>query len=76
VARGLRLTGWQKFWQLSQTCSTGSGESKELVLEDVSLSLKTDEIVALLGRSGCGKSTLLRMTAGLTHPTGGTLCHP
>ena len=37
--------------------------------EDVSMSLKTGEIVALLGRSGSGKSTLLRLISGLTRPT-------
>jgi len=42
----------------------GSGESL-LVLDDVSLSLRKDEIVSLLGRSGCGKSSLLRIIAGL-----------
>src|SRR3979490_2935133 len=47
----------------------GGGEIQ--VLQDVSLSLKENEIVALLGRSGCGKSTLLRIIAGLMPPTSG-----
>ena len=42
----------------------GSGENL-LVLDDVSLRLRKDEIVSLLGRSGCGKSSLLRIIAGL-----------
>src|SRR5258708_9076593 len=42
----------------------GSGENL-LVLDDVSLCLRKDEIVSLLGRSGCGKSSLLRIIAGL-----------
>jgi NitT/TauT family transport system ATP-binding protein len=50
------------------------GDGGELpVLEDVSLTLKSNEIVALLGRSGCGKSTLLRIIAGLMPPTAGTV---
>jgi NitT/TauT family transport system ATP-binding protein len=42
----------------------GSGEDL-LVLDDVSLKLRDNEIVSLLGRSGCGKSSLMRIIAGL-----------
>jgi NitT/TauT family transport system ATP-binding protein len=42
-----------------------------LVLEDVNLTLREGEIVALLGRSGSGKSTLLRIISGLLRPTAG-----
>jgi NitT/TauT family transport system ATP-binding protein len=42
-----------------------------VVLEDVRLTLKSGEIVALLGRSGSGKSTLLRIVSGLLKPTQG-----
>src|SRR5260370_23776546 len=52
----------------------GNGAGPGLVvLEDVNLKLKPNEIVGLLGRSGSGKSTLLRSIAGLITPTGGTI---
>lgn len=43
----------------------------EWVLNDVAMSLKTGETVALLGRSGCGKSTLARLLVGLESPSQG-----
>ena len=56
---------------VSQSFAKGSGEKGDPILSDVSLSLRSQEIVGLLGRSGCGKSTLLRIVAGLSRPTGG-----
>jgi NitT/TauT family transport system ATP-binding protein len=59
--------------KVSQVFSTGSGEARAPVLSDVSMRMRTGEIVALLGRSGSGKSTLLRIISGLTRPTEGTV---
>jgi NitT/TauT family transport system ATP-binding protein len=49
----------------------GAGQYK--VLDDISLAVRSGEVVALLGRSGSGKSTLLRILAGLIQPSAGVV---
>jgi len=41
------------------------------VLQDIHLSVKTGEILALVGPNGAGKTTLLKILASLIIPTGG-----
>ena len=43
------------------------------VLDDVSLSVETGEVIAIIGRSGSGKSTLLRCLNGLEPIQAGTI---
>ncbi|ATL68296.1 ABC transporter ATP-binding protein [Nocardia terpenica] len=52
---------------------TGAAGDTLQVLDDIHLTLRSGEIVALLGRSGSGKSTLLRTIAGLIAPTTGSV---
>ena len=44
-----------------------------LAVDDVSLSIQSEEIVAIVGPSGCGKSTLLRLIAGVEQPSSGAI---
>jgi NitT/TauT family transport system ATP-binding protein len=62
-----RLLDMQK---VCRSFPKGSGEEL-LVLENVDLTIRSGEIVGLLGRSGSGKSALLRIIAGLIAPSSG-----
>ncbi len=53
-------------------CKTYAGSTNP-ALQDVSLSIRPNEFVTLVGASGCGKSTLLRTIAGLESYNQGTL---
>ena len=46
---------------------------KSHILNDVSLTVRQNEVVALLGRNGAGKSTLLKTLIGTARPASGTI---
>jgi putative ABC transport system ATP-binding protein len=51
----------------------GSGDVEVTAMRDVSFSLASGEVVALLGPSGAGKSTLLTVVGLINSPTSGRL---
>lgn len=53
--------------------STSLRASRRVVLRDVSLAIRSNEVVALVGRSGSGKTTLLRLINRLIEPDSGQI---
>jgi len=49
----------------------GTGPTRLLALDRVSLTARDGEFVCIIGASGCGKGTLLHRLAGLDQPTAG-----
>ncbi|MDD5026617.1 MAG: ATP-binding cassette domain-containing protein [Candidatus Peribacteraceae bacterium] len=44
-----------------------------VAVDDVSFTVKSGEVLCIVGRNGSGKSTLLRMIAGIYRPTAGSV---
>ena len=51
----------------------GRGAAAVRAIEEVSLSIRQGEFIAVVGPSGCGKSSLMRLISGLHPPASGTL---
>jgi len=63
----LRIEGVSKIFE------PNGGRRPVVALREVSLAVKTGELVCILGRSGCGKTTLLRIVSGLDEPSDGAV---
>ncbi len=50
-----------------------SVRANKKVLDAISLSVKSGEILGIIGRNGCGKSTLLNLIAGIMYPDCGEI---
>ena len=61
-----------KLTNLSKTYRRASGQLVHAI-DNVSLDVRSGELVVLLGPSGCGKTTLLRCVAGLEQPDSGAI---
>ena len=57
--------------EVAATRDLVAGYPRRPVLNGITLSVRSGEIVALMGRNGAGKSTLLRSLVGLHKPTSG-----
>jgi NitT/TauT family transport system ATP-binding protein len=58
-------------FHLGKTYHGSQGEID--ALQDLSFSVKEEEMVCIVGPSGCGKTTLLKLIAGLLQPTSGRI---
>ncbi|MGB2669621.1 MAG: ABC transporter ATP-binding protein [Candidatus Acidiferrum sp.] len=47
---------------------------KQVVLDEINLTVKSGDTLAVLGRSGTGKSVLLKLIIGLQKPDSGSIC--
>jgi NitT/TauT family transport system ATP-binding protein len=48
-------------------------EASGYAVEDITLSIRPGEFIAIVGPSGCGKSTFMKLCTGLKAPTQGTV---
>ena len=46
---------------------------RDFAIEDITLSTRDGEFIAIVGPSGCGKSTFMKLATGLKKPTRGSV---
>ena len=66
----------KKILEVKHVSASNKDEKEEKqVLKDISLEVREDEILGLVGESGCGKSTLSKVILGFVKPDAGEICH-
>ncbi len=74
----LEVNGLEKYFdQDTNLLDTLFGDSSDPVeaVDGVSLTLRQNESIGIIGESGCGKTTLLMTLLGLHEPTGGEILY-
>ncbi|TQF07072.1 ABC transporter ATP-binding protein [Kitasatospora acidiphila] len=73
IRRGSVLPGAPAVLEVTGLCHSYPGEQQEPALRDIDLTLRQNEVVAVIGQNGSGKSTLLKLLAGLYLPQTGRI---
>ena len=64
----IRMKEPEKILEAKDICKA---YGKNMVLNQVNLTIKAGEIYGLVGENGAGKSSLMKVITGLTKPTSG-----
>ncbi|NDJ78357.1 MAG: ABC transporter ATP-binding protein [Chloroflexi bacterium] len=76
VARGMRMVFDRETARyFDETQAHHEPPDRENALDDLSLTIRTGETLAVLGPSGCGKTTLLKVIAGIMAPDEGKVLY-
>jgi NitT/TauT family transport system ATP-binding protein len=65
-------SNWPRLKVSALSKTYGSGPNAKCVIEDLTFTVNTGEVVSIVGPSGVGKTTLLKCLAGLQPSTSGT----
>lgn len=61
--------------KIKNLCFSFNDDMKDLLLENVNLSIKENGLYFIMGKSGSGKSTLLNLLSGFILPTSGSISY-